>query len=100
MNQFFQEFLLIVMQLSLGKMIKTNKFENRFLKMKTWFRFQNRKPDFRFSINISKYNTIRLPLSAYVCPYICLYVSVSVFVCLYLRVYGWGEQIFEEIFEW
>jgi len=37
MNQSFQEFLLIVMQLSIGKIMKTNKFKNRFPKPKTRF---------------------------------------------------------------
>jgi len=36
----------------IGKMILKNKFENRFSKPKTGFRSSNRKPDFRFSINI------------------------------------------------
>jgi len=40
------------MQFSIGKMILKNKFENRFSKSKTGFRFLNRKPDFWFSINI------------------------------------------------
>jgi len=39
MNQSFQEFLLIVMQLSIGIMVKINKFENRFPKPKTGIRF-------------------------------------------------------------
>ena len=39
MNQSFHEFPLIVMQLFTGKMLKTSKFENRFPKPKTGFRF-------------------------------------------------------------
>jgi len=56
MNQSFQEFLLTVMQLSIGKLIKINKFQSRFPKPKTGFRFENRKSDFRFSINIPIYD--------------------------------------------
>jgi len=37
MNQSFQEFILIAMQLSIGKMIQINKLENRFPKPKTGF---------------------------------------------------------------
>jgi len=40
MNQSFQEFILILMQLSIGKIIKINKFEDQFPKPKTGFRFK------------------------------------------------------------
>src|SRR6218665_1374676 len=47
MNQSFQKFTLIFMQCSIGKKIKKNKFEIRFPKAKTGF---------RFSINIPRCN--------------------------------------------
>jgi len=40
MNQSFQEFLPSSMQLSMGKMIKINKLENRFSKPKPEFGFK------------------------------------------------------------
>ena|SRR6218665_2193782 len=49
LNQSFQEFLLIIMQLSIGKMIKINKFQNRFPKPKTEFRFKNRISGFQLT---------------------------------------------------
>jgi len=49
MNQSFQEFLLIAMQLSLGKMIKINKFENQFPNLKPDFGFKIPTIDCRFS---------------------------------------------------
>jgi len=39
MNLSFQEFLFSVIQFSMGEMILKNKFENRFSKSKTRFRF-------------------------------------------------------------
>ena len=50
MNQSFQEFTLIFMQFSIGKKIK-NKINSKS-------GFQNRKPDFRFSINIPISHTV------------------------------------------
>src|SRR6218665_2542229 len=53
MNVSFQECLPSVMQFLTGKLICKNKFENRFSKPKTGFRFSN-----RFSINIPIRDTI------------------------------------------
>ena len=51
MNQSFQEFLLIIMQLSIGKMIKINKFRTGFQNLKPVFGFktENRIPDFQLT---------------------------------------------------
>jgi len=46
MNQSYQEFLLTVMQLSIGKMIKINKFKNRFPKPDFGFKTENQISDF------------------------------------------------------
>src|SRR6218665_392293 len=51
MHEFiFKGFLLRILQFSIGKVILKNKFENRFSKPTTGFRFSNRKPDFRFRL--------------------------------------------------
>src|SRR6218665_3241836 len=49
---FYSCFYSAISKFLIGKMSLRNKFENRFSKLKTGFRFSNRKPDFGFLINI------------------------------------------------
>src|SRR6218665_2681990 len=49
---FYSYFSSQISKFLIEKVSLKNKFENRFSKPKTGFRFENRKPDFRFLINI------------------------------------------------